>query len=509
MPSPPKSYRRPRRPPAHLRTKTGCLTCRRRRKKCDEQPDRCKNCSRRGLKCIWPSPTGASDGTQAAHSMPLLSHSPAVSPSTESTGPAGSSGIAVSSSVLYPEPTTLPFYAGAISTSSSPLFELLQAKWLRQLIRPFAAGSLIELYHQESMAMAMSVPFYMHSLLACCAAEYPVENVNALEHFWRLSEMHYVRALTGLREALSASEPKIHSEAIIQTVILLCIFERAKPWPSSGVGAHLSGLAQLIRSESIWRPLDCPASASAAAIRRVVLEAFIFHSATSVPFQPVPDQQPNLDVAMRLAQTRLETMFSEGKLAYSDSPVLGAPPKLFVLVREISLVHREHELAHENHRRRIQPRQRITEMQEQLSRYRSLYSMGPYCFPESMTMEIDTPPPSLHKVTCGSNPHLIGPMLYIVAAEILLAEVLKEARSHSTLKIAELVQEGTLLVSQLQPASDYYAEYYGWPIYVLAKLVSRKEDRDCILSQVNAFWQATRSGTMARLVDMLGNGVST
>jgi hypothetical protein len=27
MPSTPKSYRRPRRAPAHLRTKTGCMTC--------------------------------------------------------------------------------------------------------------------------------------------------------------------------------------------------------------------------------------------------------------------------------------------------------------------------------------------------------------------------------------------------------------------------------------------------------------------------------------------------
>ncbi|KAL5041789.1 hypothetical protein BDW71DRAFT_217431 [Aspergillus fruticulosus] len=508
MPSPPKSYRRPRRPPAHLRTKTGCLTCRRRRKKCDEQPDRCKNCSRRWLQCIWPSPTAgaASDAIQVPPSMALLSRSPAVSRPTESTGLGGRSGMELSAPVLYPEPTTLPFYVGVIPTSSSPLFELLRAKWLRQLIRPLAAGSLIELYHQESMATAMSIPYYMHALLACCAAEYPVENVNALEHFWRLSEKHYVRAITGLREALSASGPITHSGAIIQTVLILCIFERAKPWPSSGVGAHLSGLAQLIRSESVWGALDCPVSASGTAISRVVLEGFIFHSATSVPFQPFPDQQSNLDVAMRIAQSRLEAMFGEGNPAYPDSPVLGVQPKLFVLVREVSLMHREHELAHVNYIRRLEHWQRITELQEQLSRYRHFYSTDLYCFSEPMAMEIETPPPSLHRATCSCNPHLIGPMLYIVAAELLLADVLEEARGHYALAISELVQEGIQFVNQLQPASDYYAEYYGWPIYVLAKFVSRKEDRDCVLSQVNAFWQATRSGTMSRLADMLGNG---
>lgn len=37
------------------RTKTGCLTCRRRRKKCDERKTTCLACQRNGLTCIWAS----------------------------------------------------------------------------------------------------------------------------------------------------------------------------------------------------------------------------------------------------------------------------------------------------------------------------------------------------------------------------------------------------------------------------------------------------------------------
>lgn len=42
-------------PPEKLRrAKTGCITCRRRRKKCDETKPRCTACSRNRLLCAWP-----------------------------------------------------------------------------------------------------------------------------------------------------------------------------------------------------------------------------------------------------------------------------------------------------------------------------------------------------------------------------------------------------------------------------------------------------------------------
>lgn len=36
------------------RTRTGCLCCRRRHKKCDEQRPSCKFCESKGIKCEWP-----------------------------------------------------------------------------------------------------------------------------------------------------------------------------------------------------------------------------------------------------------------------------------------------------------------------------------------------------------------------------------------------------------------------------------------------------------------------
>lgn len=48
------SYRASRRLPK-ARTKTGCFTCRKRKKKCDEKGPVCTGCSRNFLECVWPA----------------------------------------------------------------------------------------------------------------------------------------------------------------------------------------------------------------------------------------------------------------------------------------------------------------------------------------------------------------------------------------------------------------------------------------------------------------------
>ncbi|KAI7789045.1 hypothetical protein LA080_005149 [Diaporthe eres] len=50
-PRPAQTRRNPR--AKHVRTRTGCWNCRRKRKKCDEQRPSCKECSLRGVPCEW------------------------------------------------------------------------------------------------------------------------------------------------------------------------------------------------------------------------------------------------------------------------------------------------------------------------------------------------------------------------------------------------------------------------------------------------------------------------
>lgn len=51
----------------HPRSKTGCVTCRRRKKKCDEIHPKCDGCMRNGLDCSWPPGPGAEEPSPKPH----------------------------------------------------------------------------------------------------------------------------------------------------------------------------------------------------------------------------------------------------------------------------------------------------------------------------------------------------------------------------------------------------------------------------------------------------------
>ncbi|KAF9019390.1 hypothetical protein BDZ89DRAFT_1073051 [Hymenopellis radicata] len=61
----------------HQKTRTGCLTCRKRKVKCDETSITCDNCSRRKMQCVWPDPSKAS--SPKSPKMPRPTPSPELS----------------------------------------------------------------------------------------------------------------------------------------------------------------------------------------------------------------------------------------------------------------------------------------------------------------------------------------------------------------------------------------------------------------------------------------------
>ncbi|EEU46783.1 uncharacterized protein NECHADRAFT_103670 [Fusarium vanettenii 77-13-4] len=75
------------RPMPIIRSRTGCFTCRRRKKKCDEKKPVCSGCKRNKLECHWPEPTNNTNNSSSSSSQPRTSKASAsVAPDSASAG---------------------------------------------------------------------------------------------------------------------------------------------------------------------------------------------------------------------------------------------------------------------------------------------------------------------------------------------------------------------------------------------------------------------------------------
>ncbi|KAH1548702.1 hypothetical protein KXX57_001465 [Aspergillus fumigatus] len=449
------SYRRPRRRPAHLRTMTGCLTCRSRKKKCDESGSPCQNCVQRKIECVWP-------GRRAG----LLAHSGGSSVSAESASETECQVVRTQTPSMITLSNGPASYSSVLTPANSQLFHFLQTIFLPQLIHPVTTGAVNELVTRESLRWAFQSPFCMHALLACAAAEIPVNN----PQYRRMAELHYIEAVAGLRQSLVPTADSSQWTVVLWTVLMLCIYERSKPHHSQGVDVHLAGAAQLIQLYFQRKTPDA-SIIETGAWARVFLESFVFHVATSIPFQLTSTRSTTIDSAFALAKSILEVVCRPQISVDATSPVLGVPPKLFQYVYTIARMY-------ERYPDSVDLRQ-CKELEQDLRRWDTL--MAVTATPELLT----------------------GPRLYVLCSRILLNRLLNLDNRTDDLVVSELVSQAMVLVTQLQPALDYFAEYYSWPFLVLGTCAEKQSHRQILLSQIQGFWQATNNGTMKRLENML------
>ena len=263
--------------------------------------------------------------------------------------------------------------------------------------------------------------------------------------------------------------------------------QRSKPHLSRGVDIHLLGAAQLIHLQLDKNDKQPIQTEPDSAMLRLLLEAFIFHSVTSIPFQQPMDQCPAIDSAFSLAERKLETLdYDRGISMHADmdggahSPVLGVPPRLFGYIREIALMHQRFQVEG------VVDISRCYVLGHILGQWENQYTAGP---------SVISP----------------GSKLYILASRILIHRMVSHTpftttttrNTNTDTSIQNLVSDGIILITHLQPSTDYYAEYYCWPILVVGMSALWQTERDCLLGKILEFWKMTRNGTMRRLVDIL------
>lgn len=238
-------------------------------------------------------------------------------------------------------------------------------------------------------------------------------------------------------------------------------------------------------------------------MHRLVRESFIFHVATSLPFQESDAQPAEIETALSLAEQAISQHFRPNTLSHSDSPVLGFPPQLFRCIYKVYGLYRSSASQGVSMETRGELDRDLWQWDQRIKTYaRGLVEEN-----ASTKMNRDrdglqttaAPLPPAEKL----NGPCLGPMLYILGSRLLLRHMRGLEQVQLTPTIDQLLPEGMDMVRQLQPDEDYYADYYCWPLLAIGMHLKSAPDRELLLRQVWAFWTATNNGTMRRLADML------
>ncbi|KAK7409653.1 hypothetical protein QQX98_008168 [Neonectria punicea] len=221
------------------RSKTGCFTCRRRHKKCDEIRPVCAGCVRNQLLCHWPAPSSLRDQTDSSPDEP---GSESVSVNSDSEG-------CLSPAIIH-YPTTLP-----------PLFRNQRNGLLFQHFANVTSLQMASRVYPENayltynVRMAAGCDGLQHAILAISSCHVSYIHSSSTDS----SLDHYVVALRGLIHAITRwkSCSAVDRILVVATSLALCQYEVLNANTQGSLYHHLRALKWMISEmQKHWRIYD-------------------------------------------------------------------------------------------------------------------------------------------------------------------------------------------------------------------------------------------------------------
>lgn len=185
----------------HIRTKTGCLTCRSRKKKCDEAKPCCTACRRGGLNCIWPREAwpNLEASSQGNHKLPSqLPHD----------------GVPASRQLSVANTNT----AYTLTTESGILLQHYLT--VTAVLLP-ASASLQNPFIAHVLPLAQNDALLLHSVLAVSGAHLAYK-LPEPTHVELATNRHYLHAIRGVQETINSGQ--LDDKSVIQRLALVLAF---------------------------------------------------------------------------------------------------------------------------------------------------------------------------------------------------------------------------------------------------------------------------------------------
>lgn len=217
---------KPRMPPSprvrYTRTRGGCLTCRTRKKKCDEFKPRCAGCRRNQLACEWPPEVSDNPGSgnhQTGQQHDRLADHPAPSMQRAGTQPPSSATMAPAIPVLYG--------GDERACGLTPQSVLLLRHYLCHTASYFAMRALEENpFVSVLLPLGYTDDLLMHGLLALIGAHLAYKEPASTE-VAIATRMHYSKMISGLRsEFINLQDGQIEKkERLLRVLMMACHYE--------------------------------------------------------------------------------------------------------------------------------------------------------------------------------------------------------------------------------------------------------------------------------------------
>ena len=411
------------------RSKTGCITCRRRKKKCDEAKPHCLNCQKTAVVCegypvkaIWQSGKQRADAEQgrslfASDHLYIANDRPFT-------------GIRAA----FDLPRELPILIDGVETE-------IDRRFLDHFVLDFSR--VLTLINNDSnpfkeilLPMATQHKGLMHSLMCLSGSHLSQRDPNPV--LKERKHYHFDKAITDLRKNINAAtgkEPELMIEdPTIASTVTLCLNTICEGETNGEYRSHMDAARFLLRSRPIQRSRND-------AFRRFIVEFFHFHDTSNV--MTSLDRRPDsMSDVLRMPDFVPQP---------HSGALLGIFDVLFVYISKISEL-------------RDQVRERMNLGFRPAVDYQTL----------SEAVAIDSAIRGWEPTQSSDNPSWIGAQLYRQCTWVYLYRTIRPSKPHE--KIDQVVNDGLELLRQI-PKDAGLQSVLLMPLFLLGCAAFRKEQR--------------------------------
>ncbi|KAK7215765.1 hypothetical protein V2G26_003768 [Clonostachys chloroleuca] len=318
-----------------LRSKTGCLTCRRRRKKCDEKLPICVNCISSHRDCQWPTFADLYDRRYASHSESRHRNHLSI---PEESG--------LNHDGLHKECRFYrsshgqhnPFLSGAAFSSSAvaqrALSQELDCHISRHFVNKFYSLLLLPYCHTQyhdgwlselRQAMETHKSLY-YSILACAASHMSI--IDASSNMKYMALAYYTNSVRELASLLSTISQDDKNDGLLMTIMMLSLHGLASWDTNRDIPQHIQAGIRLLTLHVLNKPLGVSRLFDRLSLESVMYAVFL---RTASLWSDSTSSDFTFDKVFwnQAEQVLGQTNFFPENSGSSDSPVLGVSVSLF------------------------------------------------------------------------------------------------------------------------------------------------------------------------------------